>query len=182
MVVGDSETGKVIHFQVFYYLSEFLSGKRTLGFLPDPGEVKLDLIPTDYVAQAICVSCDRADAVGRIFHLCTGASDSLAISEIARQVHDLYRSLGDRLARQRVVSRTAFRLSLRLASAFVSKRTRRALQTLPFFLDYLEEQQTFENDAAKAYFEEVHISIPDPAKYLTPILRHYRASTDRTGR
>ena len=42
MVVGDSQTGKVIHFQVFYHLCEFLSGRRTLGIVPDTGDAALD--------------------------------------------------------------------------------------------------------------------------------------------
>ena len=34
MVVGHAETGKVIHFQVFYHLCEFLSGRHTRGLIP----------------------------------------------------------------------------------------------------------------------------------------------------
>src|SRR5206468_3341904 len=32
MVVGDSRTGDVLRFQIFYHLVEFLSGRRTFGF------------------------------------------------------------------------------------------------------------------------------------------------------
>ena len=34
MVVGDSRSGEVIRFQIFYHLVEFLSGRRTFGFFP----------------------------------------------------------------------------------------------------------------------------------------------------
>ncbi len=37
MVVGDSGSGRIIHFQVFYHLCEFLSGRRTCGLSPDFG-------------------------------------------------------------------------------------------------------------------------------------------------
>ncbi len=34
MVVGDTQTGKIIRFQVFYFLAAFLTGQRTAGILP----------------------------------------------------------------------------------------------------------------------------------------------------
>ncbi len=47
MVVGRSDTGRIIRFQVFYYLCDFLSGAKTWGFVPDTGEATLDIIPVD---------------------------------------------------------------------------------------------------------------------------------------
>lgn len=35
MVVGDSRDGRTLHFQVFYHLIEFLSGRATGGWVPD---------------------------------------------------------------------------------------------------------------------------------------------------
>ncbi len=59
MVVGDSKTGKIIHFQVFYYLCEFIAGRRTLGILPYFGDAVVDTVPVDYVAQVIKWSSDQ---------------------------------------------------------------------------------------------------------------------------
>ena len=63
MVVGDAHDGKIIQFQVFYYLCEFLSGRRTAGIIPDAGDIRLDIIPVDYVARAIQESSLRPQAI-----------------------------------------------------------------------------------------------------------------------
>ena len=55
-VVGDTINGRIIHFQVFYHLCEFLSGRRTLGLAPGFGGARLDIVPADYVAQVIALS------------------------------------------------------------------------------------------------------------------------------
>ena len=49
MVVGDSRDGTIIQFQVFYYLCEFLSGRRTVGVVPETHDIRLDVVPVDYV-------------------------------------------------------------------------------------------------------------------------------------
>ena len=56
MVVGDTISGRIIHFQVFYHLCEFLSGRRTLGLAPGFGVARLDIVPADYVAKIIAWS------------------------------------------------------------------------------------------------------------------------------
>ena len=72
MVIGDSRDGRVIHFQIFYFICEFLSGRRTLGLYPDFGDVRLDIIPADRVAGAIVAASGDNSTTGRIFHLCSG--------------------------------------------------------------------------------------------------------------
>ena len=89
MVIGDSASGRVIHFQVFYHLCEFLSGRRTCGLLPDFGGFKLDVVPADYVAAAIGASIASPEASGRILHLCSGPARALALDACG----DLFRSL-----------------------------------------------------------------------------------------
>ncbi|HTD53039.1 MAG TPA: SDR family oxidoreductase, partial [Thermoanaerobaculia bacterium] len=92
MVVGDSATGKIIHFQVFYYLCEFLAGLVTAGRVPEADASSLDIIPCDYVARAIQVSSESEDGIGRIFHLCSGPDLAVPISELTQF---LRRTFGD---------------------------------------------------------------------------------------
>ncbi|MBK8576177.1 MAG: SDR family oxidoreductase, partial [Elusimicrobia bacterium] len=42
MVVGDSRDGRTLHFQVFYHLMEFLSGRVTAGWVPRLPSFRLD--------------------------------------------------------------------------------------------------------------------------------------------
>src|SRR5688572_710888 len=90
MVVGDSRDGRIIQFQVFYYLCEFLSGRQTAGFVPHAGSTRLDIIPVDYVARAIQASSLREDANGRIFHLCAGPADAPMVTTLTEQVREFF--------------------------------------------------------------------------------------------
>ncbi|MEQ8662399.1 MAG: SDR family oxidoreductase, partial [Gammaproteobacteria bacterium] len=53
MVIGNSRTGAVIHFQIFYFICDFLSGRRTFGVYPKLDTGLLDVIPNDFVGRAI---------------------------------------------------------------------------------------------------------------------------------
>ncbi len=68
MVVGDANTGKAISFQVFYHLCEFLSGRYTLGILPNLTGAALDIVPVDYVTKVIAWSAATQLTSGKFMH------------------------------------------------------------------------------------------------------------------
>ena len=87
MVVGDTKSGKIIHFQIFYYLCEFLSGKQTQGLLPYLEGVTLDTIPVDYVARAIHFSSLSQSAIGKVIHLCSGPKHAMKINWLVQELN-----------------------------------------------------------------------------------------------
>lgn len=177
MVVGDSRTGRIIQFQVFYYLCEFLSGRRTLGVVPSSHGVRLDIIPVDYVARAIQLSSLNADAAGRVFHLCGGPSQAPTIEELAKRVREFFAAHGRPVPALRHVPPTLLRSVLPLASRFVPARTRRSLQSLPYFLAYLDSAaQTFGNADSQQYFSALGLHPPVVGSYLGPVLSYYLSS------
>ena len=95
MVVGDSTTGRAIRFQIFYHIVEFLTGRRTRGLFPSFGDVCLDLIPVDVVAQAVCWSSRTAETAGRILHLCSGPADAVPLVELRDRVRAKLRAFGE---------------------------------------------------------------------------------------
>jgi nucleoside-diphosphate-sugar epimerase len=176
MVVGDSRTGKIIHFQVFYYLCEFLSGKRTFGIIPDARDVRLDIIPVDYVARAIQVSASRPDAVGRVFHLCSGPLRAPRIVDLARWLHHHLSAHAGKLTRLRPVPLAWIRRSLPLLRLLAPRTARRALDTLPFFLAYLDEDQLFDNSRTSDFFSSDGLAVPPVGDYLGRVLEYHRLS------
>jgi nucleoside-diphosphate-sugar epimerase len=181
MVVGDSRTGKIIHFQVFYYLCEFLSGKRTFGIVPDAGDVRLDIIPVDYVASAIQISSRREDTAGRILHLCSGPSHAPRITDLAEQLRKRFTAYGARLARLRKVPPGWIRGLLPAITRVAPRSARRALESLPFFLAYLDEQQLFDNTRTQAFLAVEGVAIPRVEEYLDAILRYYWTHRPQSG-
>lgn len=180
MVVGDSRSGAVIHFQIFYFLCEFLSGKKTLGIYPSLRDGTLDIIPNDYVAQAIAWSARTPEAGGKIFHLCAGPRDALALEPLKDQMVSRLRS--SRLTPPQLgltLSNSAFMRLMTLMGRFADAKTRRAIQTLPVFLDYLQDAQVFPNDTTAAVLEHAGIVRPRTATTLDNVIRFYIESRGR---
>ncbi len=161
MVVGDSHSGAVIHFQIFYFICDFLSGRRTLGFYPALGAGTLDIVPNDYVAEAIVASSLDAQSRGRILHLCAGPEQALRLTDLRRTVRGMYRAAG-RLSLLPSIDLSArgFMRLMQLVKVFLPGRERRALQTLPLYLDYLAGVQAFGNTESLAQIEAWGITAP----------------------
>lgn len=173
MVVGDSATGRVISFQIFYHLAEFLSGRRTFGVFPDPGVTQLDVIPTDALARAIAWSSQTDATIGRILHLCSGPGRSPAIDQLRTRVRERFVQAGYRLPRALTVPPAFFRAAIPVVRVFSGERERRALSTLPIFLDYLAEAQAFSNDETIALLEHAGIDVPHPDAFLDVVIDRY---------
>jgi thioester reductase-like protein len=176
MVVGDSATGKIIHFQVFYFLTDFLAGLKTKGFVPAMGDAKLDIIPADYVAHAIYIAHKDAESVGKIFHLCTGPEESWRLADLTTHLREMLRRRGQRIPRLRLAPLRVFRASIFAAATFAMRKNRRFLRSLPFFLDYLEENQMFDNKVASDFLVRRGLRAPRVVDYLDRIMEVYWAS------
>lgn len=81
MVVGDSRTGHTAAFNVMYWPLKMLS-RGVFWLAPaDPGGV-VDIVPIDYVADAVeAISADPAQR-GGCFHIAAGADDCCTISDL----------------------------------------------------------------------------------------------------
>jgi thioester reductase-like protein len=183
MVVGDSRTGRTIAFQIFYHLTEFLAGTRTFGAFPPFGTTRLDIVPVDYVASAVAWSSEQEATVGRVMHLCSGPDRSLPLGELQRRVRARFAATGVKLPPIVRLPSVAFRLATPTIAAFAPARLKRALATLPIFLDYLAEDQAFENTATRTLLEDAGITLPRVDDYLPRVLDYYlahRARPERT--
>lgn len=152
MVVGRSDTGRIIRFQVFYYLCDFLSGAKTWGFVPDTGEATLDIIPVDYVARALALASRDPASVGRILHLCSGPEQAIRLTDLRTAVREFAILNGTRLPSLRVVSPSCFRRWVDSLRHVTCGRTQRALRALTFLLAYLDELQHFDVVQTRFYF------------------------------
>lgn len=175
MVVGDSRSGWIAQFQVFYHLVEFLLGPRTRGLFPAFGDARLDLVPSDVVAAALALANDAAATSGRVFNLCAGP-DAVSLTRLQAVARAAARDAGVPLPAVRAIPRGVFRRAARVLRVFADARTRRALDTLPVFLDYLESSQAFENSATRATLQAAGVALPPIEAYLPQVLGYYFAA------
>lgn len=68
VTVGDTKTGRIASFNLFYQVVRIL-GSGMLSHWPDLRERKVNIVPVDYVTRAIRRGLQVAWALGRSFHL-----------------------------------------------------------------------------------------------------------------
>ena len=66
-----------------------------------------------------------------------------------------------------------FRALLGAVSVFMPGDARRAIRTLPVFLDYLAIEQTFANARTQALLSTAGLTVPAPSAYLDKVLNYY---------
>lgn len=180
MVVGDSRTGKIIHFQVFYYLCEFLSGRQTFGLLPNLDGVRVDTIPVDYIARALRWSSTRRETTGRVLHLCSGPERAMEIPWLVDALRELLATRGGQLPSLKRVPVGVFRSILPILQGIAVGKLRKPLKNLSIFLDYSRDGQVFDNRMSDRLLSTAGIAVPDPKLYLTPVLDGYLRRSNRT--
>lgn len=173
MVVGETGTGRIKHFQVFYHLCEFLSGVRTMGIMPRLGEQRLDTIPVDWVAAAMRWSLGNETAAGKILHLCSGPEESIRLHELQRVVRERWAAHGRRVPRLKRLSAGVLSAAVPMLGAIGGSKARRALRALPPILAYLAEDQAFGNQATRELLGQAGLPLPPVAGYLDAVLDHY---------
>jgi thioester reductase-like protein len=173
MVVGERGSGRVIHFQVFYHLCEFLSGARTFGVMPHLGPTRLDIVPVDWVTDAIGWSSRDESTAGRIFHLCSGPAGSIGLVQLQEVVRRTWQRRGRTLPRLRRVNRRLLERLVPWIGLLAGARTRRALRGLPPVLAYLAEDQGFANADSVRVLGAAGMPVPAVEDYLEPVLNHY---------
>jgi long-chain acyl-CoA synthetase len=141
MVVGDSLTGAVKTFNTFYGpLRRYLTGR--LRILPMRPGLRVNIVPVDFVAQAIVRMTLDATATGSTFHV-TAPTESLPT---AREVVDLVRdwaraNLGVRLPRP-IFAPVPLPTSLRRVRPGATGRATPLVSLLPYF----QERRTFRRE------------------------------------
>lgn len=173
MVVGDRSGGRVIHFQIFYHLCEFLSGARTFGVMPVLGDKALDVVPVDWVAEAIDWASRSPGTVGSILHLCSGPDGALPLPDLQREVRGAWQARGRTLPPLRTVPNRLLRALIPMIGALAGPKARRALRALPPTLEYLAEDQSFDNRRTAQTLAHAGFPVPAVATYLPQVLRYY---------
>jgi len=174
MVVGEAGTGRVIRFQIFYHLLEFLSGRRTRGFAPALGATALDIVPVDYVAGAVVWSSRQRATSGKVLHLCSGPEQAVPLPVLREQVRARFAAAGVPCPPARTIPVAALKAALPIAGFLAPAKARRALAALPVFLEYLAGKQVFPNVETRRVLNDV-LPLPAPRTYLDALFDYYLA-------
>jgi thioester reductase-like protein len=102
IIVGDSKSGRTPHFRVLYEPFKWVIYGKT-SVLPCRPDVRLDVVPVDYVADAIVALGAQASSVGQTYHLSAGPERSSAIAELVALSEPIVNGWLDARAEPRVL-------------------------------------------------------------------------------
>ncbi|MCC6917080.1 SDR family oxidoreductase [Nitrosomonas sp.] len=176
MIVGNSQTGYVLHFQIFYFLLEFITGRRTWGVIPDISDRYVDAIPVDYVARVISWSSRNPATIGKILHLCAGPQNVTSLEKARAMASRKFREKGLSVPREYILPVFWFRLLVSSVLPFLPRKIRRSVSVLPVFLNYTENQ-VFTNTETCEILKNAGFVLPCPDEFLSPVIDHYLSAT-----
>jgi nucleoside-diphosphate-sugar epimerase len=171
IVAGHSTTGRTTSYKVLYWpLKAF--ARRLVVCIPGDPEACYDIVPVDFVTEALLHLAEHGDCAGRTYHLTAGRTVTL----------------------QRAVELAAEFFEVRRVPPFVSPRrfyavmrpllwltlvgpARRVLQVSDVYIPYLSRKLVFDNTNAAEALRGASIAVPDAEAYLKTVF-HFARQTD----
>jgi thioester reductase-like protein len=161
IVVGDSRTGVTTSFNTIYWPLRAYAQRRWRLAPARPGTV-VDMVPVEFVAEAVTHLAWEPRATGRCFHLCAGPNRSATIAEIAESAARFFQ-----VPPPRFVNPALFLAVLRpILMATLWGRRRRLLRTGRFYRPYLDMQLEFDTSQADGMLAPAGIRPPRVMDYL----------------
>ena len=173
VIVGESSTGATSNFGMLYWPVQLYARGWWRTVVGRPG-TPVDLVPVDFVADAIeFLSRDDKPKEGT-FHLAAGPEGTLTIAELAALCQEYF---GGRPARY--ISPSAFFRWVRpVVDLFIWGKKRRVIQSGGrFFIPYFNGNPLFDITTSKAALQGSGIAAPSVRNYIT-VLFDYCVATD----
>ena len=171
IIVGDSRTGATSSFKMMYWPLKVYARKlwRTIPGYPD---AVLDIVPVDYVAEAVAHLMFDPAALGSTVHLCAGPKGSATIQQIAQRAAQYF---GVREPRY-VEPRLFFGAVRPLLYAVLWGRRRKVLSSGRAYRDYFAMRMQFDTTNAERLLKPAGLHPPQVMDYLDRLFQYCVAS------
>ena len=139
--------------------------------LPARRRSPVDVVPVDYVADAVAALARHPDAVGGTFHV-TAGSQASSVGEIMSLTKERFEQPAPRLVPPRAYRRLLHPLVLRR----VAPSTRRLLERNEVYFPYFAMRVRYDDARARALLEPMGIAAPRLEDYYGRIIEFARAA------
>ena len=171
IVVGDSRGGDTSSFRMIYWpLRVYATGRwRTV---PGAPRTVVDLVPVDFVAEAIVSLAFDDQALGRSAHLCAGPARAMTAGEIGALASRVFGQPPPRFLPPLLYSW----LIRPIALATGGRGLRRVLREGAVYGPYFDMRMLFDTAVADRLLEPAGLQPPPVAAYLETLFRYCLAS------
>ena len=171
IIVGDSQTGVTSSFKMMYWPLKVYS-RGLWRTVPGYADAVLDIVPVDFVAEAVAALAFDDAAMGSTVHLCAGPRGSATIDEIARRAAEYFHAKPARYVNPRLF----FAVVRPLLHAFLWGRKRRVLLSGAAYCDYFTMRMQFDTTNAVRLLAPHGLFPPPVLDYLDQLFRYCVAS------
>lgn len=170
ITVGDSETGETEKFDGPYYLLQWILRQPSVAVVPvvgDPDEHVIDVVPRDYVVDAIAYLSGREASEGAVYNLTN--PDPPTVSEVIEIFED---ATGKRIV--------AVPVPRSLAKGALKRSTlvRRLLRIDPAVVNYFVHPTRYDASNARAALAEGDVECPPLSSYADDLVAFMREHPD----
>jgi nucleoside-diphosphate-sugar epimerase len=171
IIVGDSRTGVTSSFKMMYWPLKIYA-RRLWRTVPGYPDAVLDIVPVDFVAQAVQRLLFEEGALGSTLHLCAGPRGSATIEQVARRAMDYF----DGPVPRYVDPRLFFAILRPILFLSLWGRKRRVLRDGRAYRDYFTMRMQFDTRNAERLLWEAGLSPPPVLEYLDRLFSYCVAS------
>ena len=166
IIVGEQQTGWTVAFNVLYWPLRAYS-RGAYSMLPARGGAAVDVVPVDYVADAVFALSQAAEAEDGTFNL-TAGRDASSVGELIELASSFFRRPPPRLLEPAVYRRVVHPMLLRTAR---DERFRRALKDSELFFPYFTVSTRYDDRRARATLHSTGIRPAPLSEYFDRLVR-----------
>ncbi|MEM7203259.1 MAG: SDR family oxidoreductase [Planctomycetota bacterium] len=172
IIVGDSETGRTLNWNVVYPTLRLLAAGM-LPFFPTDEQAPLDCVPVDFVADGIVALGRRSDTTGGTYHL-TAGGETLTVREFLQMTYGALDRCGKPTdgPRPRLLGPMSWWAVKHVGGRFGKSRTRRAIKKLPVYAPYGQVRCRFDARGEHALLAQEGVQIA-PRDHFFPKIVEY---------
>jgi len=169
IIVGDSRTGKTSTFNVIYIPLRLLQ-KGLLTFVPGKPETTLDLVPIDWVDDAMVCIMKRPESVSGVYHITAGPQRAAPLEEvISRAIR--YFDHHTPLKHPRTIEFIS-REEFEQRRSMMRGREEALMSQLDTLLPYVSVDRLFDSRHTDALLKESGLVFPNYGDYAERILAY----------
>jgi thioester reductase-like protein len=171
IVAGHSVTGRTSSFKILYWpLKAF--ARRLVVCIPGDPESCYDIVPVDFVAEALLHIAEKEGSLGGCYHLTAGGMVTLERAvELATEIFSVRR------VPPFVSPRRFYTLIRPLLFVTLVGPARRVMKTGDIYIPYLSKKLVFDNRHTAEALRGSGLRVPDVEAYLKTVF-HYAKETD----
>ena len=167
VVVGDSRTGATQKYDGPYYVMQWLLRQQRMAVLPmvgNPARYRFNVVPRDFIVDAIAHLSSRQDAAGKVYQLAD--PDPLTVDETAKAIAE---------ATGRRVLRLPLPKMIAKGSIAYVPGVYRVMRIPSAAVDYFVHPTLYDTRNATAALAGSGISVPRFREYLPALVNFMRA-------